>query len=434
MEQEEKNKLSFASIAISFFILIVLPLTITGVIISKGVVKVGEEATQANLRVLDEPEKQGIVAQAKTLAEAVAQFYAEREKDIRIASILPRDERAYATFLNSNTMGVVKTSNVGVIKIPEMIYREIAFIGKDGKEVLKVTKSGKAPDDQLRDMSNPENGEYGSEDYFLKAKLLQPGDFYIGPVVGQHVTKAEFEAGKRFDGIQRIAAPVFDSSGFAGVVVLSLNFVHTMEFTDHIQPTDPGRIFAEIKADDSNYTFMVDRDGNVISHPSDYLLGGYGADKKPVPVMDADNYQKLMETGEGSLNMATIGFKDENLSKINAMVYETKNGSLTYNLGDTRYFVAYAQIPYYGDGFTKPKGMGWIGMLVDIDKYHQLSQEKVKDIQQKVARWQKSSITVVIVSLILLFMIALILSRGIYRQIRRATEGEHPAPDDNERA
>jgi len=37
MEQEEKNKLSFASIAISFFILIVLPLTITGVIISKGV-------------------------------------------------------------------------------------------------------------------------------------------------------------------------------------------------------------------------------------------------------------------------------------------------------------------------------------------------------------------------------------------------------------
>lgn len=432
MEQEEKNKLSFASIAISFFILIVLPLTITGVIISKGVVKVGEEATQANLRVLDEPEKQGVVAQAKTLAEAVAQFYTEREKDIRIASILPRDEKAYATFLNSNTMGVVKTSNVGVIKIPALVYREIAFIGKDGKEVLKVTKSGKVPDEQLRDLLNQENGEFGAEDYFLKAKVLQPGDFYIGPVVGQHVNKAEFEAGKRFDGIQRIAAPVFDSSGFAGVVALALNFVHVMEFTDHIQPTDPGKIFAEVNAADSNYTFMVDRDGNVISHPADYLMVGLDAEKKPVPIMEAANYDKLMETGEGTLNMASIGFKDENLSKINAMVYESKNGSLTYNLEDTRYFVAYAQIPYYGDGFTKPKGMGWIGMLVDIDKYHQLSQDKVKDIQQKVARWQKSSITVVIVSLILLFMIALILSRGIYRQIRKATnENEQSSSDDS---
>jgi len=76
--------------------------------------------------------------------------------------------------------------------------------------------------------------------------------------------------------------------------------------------------------------------------------------------------------------------------------------------------------------------MGWIGMLVDIDKYHQLSQDKVKDIQQKVARWQKSSITVVIVSLILLFMIALILSRGIYRQIRKATnENEQSSSDDS---
>lgn len=432
MEQEEKNKLSFASIAISFFILIVLPLTITGVIISKGVVKVGEEATQANLRVLDEPEKQGVVAQAKTLAEAVAQFYTEREKDIRIASILPRDEKAYATFLNSNTMGVVKTSNVGVIKIPALVYREIAFIGKDGKEILKVTKSGKVPVDQLRDLSNQENGEFGTEDYFEKAKVLQPGDFYVGPVVGQHVNKAEFEAGKRFDGIQRIAAPVFDSSGFAGVVALALNFVHVMEFTDHIQPTDPGKIYAEVNAADSNYTFMVDRDGNVISHPADYLMVGLDAEKKPVSIMEAANYDKLIETGEGTLNMASIGFKDENLSKINAMVYESKNGSLTYNLEDTRYFVAYAQIPYYGDGFTKPKGMGWIGMLVDIDKYHQLSQDKVKDIQQKVARWQKSSITVVIVSLILLFMIALILSRGIYRQIRKATnETEQSTSDDS---
>lgn len=424
MEQEEKTKFSFASIAISFFVLIVLPLTITGVIISKGVVKVGEEATQANLRILDDPEKRVIEGQTKTIAEAVAQFYSEREKDIRIASILPRDEKAYATFLNSNTLGVIKASNVGIVKIPILVYREIAFLGKDGKEVLRITKEGKVAPEQLRDLSTPEGGEYGQEEYFVKAKVLQPGDFYVGPIVGAHVTKADYDAGKRFDGIQRIAAPVFDSTGFAGVVELALNYVHVMEFTDHIVPTEPGKIFAEVNPEDSDYTFMVGRNGQVISHPADYLLGGLGPDKQPVPVMQADNYQQLMETGAGAMNMTAMGFKDENLPKIHAAASEGKSGSFSYNLGDSRFFVAYAHVPYYGNGFSKPNGLGWIGMLVDIDKYHRLSQEKVKDIQQRVARWQKSSITVVIVSLILLFMIALILSRGIYRQIRRASEGE----------
>jgi predicted nucleic acid-binding Zn ribbon protein len=67
-------------------------------------------------------------------------------------------------------------------------------------------------------------------------------------------------------------------------------------------------------------------------------------------------------------------------------------------------------------------------MYVDIDKYHKLSQEKVKEIQQKVERWQKSSIIVVFVSLILLFIIALILARGLYRSIQNARrEGGGPS-------
>ena len=115
MDQEAKTSFSFASIAVSFFILIVLPLTITGVIISKGVVRVGEEATQANLRVLDDSQKLSIGARAQAVADAVAQFLSDVEKDIRIASILPRDEKSYATFLKSNTRGVVQPSQMGAV-------------------------------------------------------------------------------------------------------------------------------------------------------------------------------------------------------------------------------------------------------------------------------------------------------------------------------
>ena len=433
MDQEGKTNFSFASIAISFFILIVLPLTITGVIISKGVVKVGEEATQANLRILDDSQKQSIGGRAQTVADAVAQFLSDREKDIRIASILPRDENSYTTFIRSNTRGIIKSSNVGMVKIPMPLYREIAFLNKSGMEVLKVTNEGVVARDKLKDLSNPENGEYGNEEYFIKAKGMAPGEFYMGPVVGRHVNKAEFDGGKRFDGLIRMASPVFDSNGFAGVVELALEYVHIMEFTDHIIPTEPGMFFAEVDADDMNFAFMVDRDGFMISHPTDYVLRGLDANMDPVPVMNEQNYGELSKTGTGAMNVLEMGFLDENLPKIQALASEGKSGSLIYTVKDTRIFAAYAHIPYYGNGFSKPQGFGWVGMMVDIDKYHHLSQEKVKEIQIKVERWQKSSIVVVFVSLILLFIIALILARGLYRSIQAARRPEEMTSlEDNE--
>ncbi len=435
MDKEAKTSFSFASIAISFFILIVLPLTITGVIISKGVVKVGEEATQANLRILDDSQKLSIGGRAQNIADAVAQFLSDTEKDIRIASILPRDENSYTTFLRSNTRGVVKASNVGIVKIPVPVFREIAFLDKQGMEVLKVTNEGVVPREKLRDMSNPANGEYGSEDYFQKAKGMAPGEFYMGPVVGRHVNKAEFDGGKRFDGIIRMAAPVFDSQGFAGVVALALNEVHLSEFTDHIMPTEPGMVFGQVDPENMDYAFMVDREGFIIAHPSDYLVRGLDQNMQPVSVMDEQNYNQLSQTGEGAMNVLKMGFLDENLPKIHALAAEGKAGSLTYTIDDKRIFMAYAPIPFYGNGFTKPQGFGWIGMVVDIDKYHHLSQEKVKEIQQRVERWQKSSIVVVFVSLILLFAIALILARGLYRSIQSARRDEESRPrkyDDDE--
>ncbi len=415
MDQEGKTRFSFAGIALSFIILIVLPLAITGVVISKGVVKVGEEATQANLRILDESQKQLIEGRAANIAEAIAQFFSEREKDIRIASILPRDVESYTTFLNSNVRGVVKASDVGIVKIPVPIYREIAFVDKEGMEILKVNADGPVPASELRNVAGVEGVQ--GEGYFDQAKTLPPGEFFMGPVTGRHVSKAEFDSGKRFDGIIRMAAPVFDSTGFAGVVELALNFVHVMEFTDHIIPTEAGKVYAAVQMEDKNYAFLVDREGYVLSHPADYLIKGFGENQQPVSDMDADNYEALLASGNGAMNVTKMGFLDENYPRMHALASEGKNGSFTYTLGNSRIFAAYAPIAFYGAGLSKPQGFGWVGMMVDIDRYHNLSQEKVKEIQQKVARWQKSSITVVIVSLILLFFIALILARGVYRQI-----------------
>jgi hypothetical protein len=169
---------------------------------------------------------------------------------------------------------------------------------------------------------------------------------------------------------------------------------------------------------------MVDREGFIIAHPDQYLIRGLDASGNPVPVMDEQNYKQLSQSGDGAENVLKLGFLDENLPKIHALAAEGKAGSLTYTVGDKRIFMAYAPVPFYGNGFSKPQGFGWVGMVVDIDKYHHLSQQKVQEIQQKVERWQKSSIVVVFVSLILLFAIALILARGLYRSIQSAKNAE----------
>lgn len=430
MDQEGKRKFSFAGVAVSFFILIVLPLAITGIVISKGVVRVGEEATQANLRILDEDQKRSIEGRARIVAEAVAQFLAEREKDIRIASILPRDAETYTTFLQNNTRGVIGTSEAGAVKIPVPLYADIAFLGKDGRERLRVSVDGVVPGNELR--RRGQETEYGREEFFDRARVLAPGDYYLGPVLGRHVNRAEFEAGQRFSGIMRMAAPVFDSSGFAGVVVLSLNVVHLMEFTDHLVPTESGKTFVHVDAGEENYTFLVAHDGYLLSHPADYLLRGRDAAGRWVPDYSRENYEELIRTGDGAMNLRKMGFLDENLPRMRELASGGKSGFLTYTLQDTRMFAVYAPIPYYGAGLARPGGFGWVGMLVDIDRYHHLSQTKIGEIQGKVARWQKASITVVIVSLILLFLIALILSRGIYRQISQTTGEEHAVLDEDD--
>jgi len=147
--------------------------------------------------------------------------------------------------------------------------------------------------------------------------------------------------------------------------------------------------------------------------------------------MDDKSYNELIKTGAGGMNVLNMGFLDENLPKIHALAVSGKSGSFTYMVDNKRIFIAYAHIPYYGSVYSKPEGFGWVGMMVDIDKYHKLSEEKVKDIQLKVERWQKSSITVVFVSLILLFIIALILARGLYRSIQKR-DGAMPHLDDED--
>ena len=117
------------------------------------------------------------------------------------------------------------------------LYKEMALIDKNGNEQIKIVDGQAVPAGKLVNVSDPANTTYKTEDYFAKTKNLNKGEIYVSPVTGWYVNKAAFEKGQRFSGVVRFATPVFNQDGFAGIIVLSLDYRHLAQFTDQLVPT-----------------------------------------------------------------------------------------------------------------------------------------------------------------------------------------------------
>ncbi len=185
------------------------------------------------------------------------------------------------------------------------LYSELAFIGPDGQERLRIV--GDRVDKRLRNVADPANTTYLSETYFREARDLPPGKIYVSHLTGWHVGREEQlrgaptpEAaveGARYQGVIRFAAPVHDAAGrLQGVVVLSLDHRHLMEFTQHITPT-ADRYVVFPSYDSGNYAFMFDDEGWIITHPKYWDIRGLDRQGRLVPPYTADSSPEAVEKG-----------------------------------------------------------------------------------------------------------------------------------------
>jgi len=246
--------------------------------------------------------------------------------------------------------------------------------------------------------------------------MLVKGEVYVSHVTGYYVSRADFDQGKRFSGIVRFSTPVFDQGGFAGVLAFALDARHLAEFTDRIIPTRAERVF-EADPATGNYAYMVDNRGFVISHPADYHIVGLREDGTQVPALEEKTAAELTKKGEEVLNINMLGFMDPNLPQIVEEASQGQSGMKTYEFGGRTKFVAYAPIKFFTKDFPPPAGFGWIGMGIDVDAYNAMALEAAQLIEKEAKSWTSTIILIMIVSMILLFFILYLLSRGISRSI-----------------
>jgi hypothetical protein len=415
MAETTKGK-QFFTVARVFFLLIVIPLLLMSFLIANGIFQLGDTSKKGAISVLDQKSQNEILVRATSVAENAADFLRDCEKDVLVSTILPTTGEAYMEFVEKNKQILWAKRDGKIVKELRPLYIEMSLIDKAGNEVIKIAGGEIVSDGELTNVSDPANTEYKSEDYFSKAKGLSKGEVYISHVTGWYVNRAEFEKGKRFAGIVRLATPLFDKEGFAGIITLALDVQHLANFTDNIIPTEAGHVL-EADASTGNYAYMVDNRGFVISHPNDYHIAGLYEDGSPVAPITGETSKEMAEKGEEVLNLNLLEAMDSGLPRVAKSADEGNSGIEVYKFGGHTKVVAYAPIPFYNSSYPSPAGFGWIGMGIDVEQFNEQAMKASEKIEKEAKAWMTTIILILILAVILLFIISALLARGVTRSI-----------------
>lgn len=404
------------TVARLFFLLVIIPLLLIASLIAFSIFNLGGLSKTGTMTALDQNAQEEISVRAADLAQTIADFLKERQKDVLITTILPANAQAYKQFLDTKTYDLWVKKDTGIVKEQLPLYIEASLTDSTGNELIRIRDGKIVPSGELVNVSNPANTMFKIEDYFTRARELNKGEVYISPVTGWYVNKAEFEQGKRFEGIIRMATPLFDKQGFTGVLALAMDVRALARYTDNIIPTKAGYV---IEADSAtgNYAYLVDNRGYVISHPDDFHIVGLYRDGTQVPPVTAATYEEMKRKGEMVLNLNQLGGIDPALPEVAREAAAGTSGIKSYKFEDHTKIVAYAPVPFYSADYPKPAGFGWVGLAVDVEKFLEQAKIESSKIDKEAQTWLTTIILIIFGAMVILFGIAIILSRGINRSI-----------------
>ncbi|NTV63219.1 MAG: hypothetical protein HGA65_06745, partial [Oscillochloris sp.] len=196
-----------------------VPLGMISLFAINGYQAAGDQATEVTRATLDQKALDSLQLRTVETANAIARFLEERVQDARTATLLPRDATSFAAFLatrHAEVWYLAGTNDTPVERREQApIFREIAYVGPDGHEQLRVVAGKQLPTSDLRDLSDPANTTYLTEDYVAAAKALPAGEVYVSHVMAWYVSQQEqlagaadplaAVAGKKYDAIIRFA-------------------------------------------------------------------------------------------------------------------------------------------------------------------------------------------------------------------------------------
>lgn len=428
----------FKKIMAVTLLLSLLPLLVSSLILLSNLQSVSTRLTTEIADTSDIQAAESLQMRAQHVADTITDFLRQCEGDLLfLARTLP-DDQTLLNFYTTRRSEVWERRGTSETpretREPAPLYRSVAFIDRSGKERLVVRDGRFQSPDQLRNISKPAGTEFRSEDYFNRIKELRRGEIYVSHLTGFHVSKQEQLAGavdpesayngKSYSGVIRFGTPLFDKLGaFDGMVIISLDHRHLMEFTQHI---DPGRNFSTPfpSYKSGNYAFLFDDEGWIITHPKYWDIRGLDPSGKLVPPYTASSPQADIDSGRIPYNLDQAGFIHKNYPIVADAVRKRKIGYVDItNVGGAKKIMSYAPILYDTGDYSKHGIFGGVTIGFQVDQFHDAARKGSRLIHRELREHRTLSAIIIFVTALLAGLSAWALSRGITRPLQQLTKG-----------
>ena len=377
---------------------------------------------------------------ATHVADTISDFLRQCEGDVLFLASSNLDQQTLLNFY-INRRGEVWEQQGAVEAVRDLhllipIYRSIALIDRQGKEQLVIRDGRFLEGSQLRDLSQPNATEFKHETYLDQIKKLKKREIYVSHLTGYHVSRQEQLSGASepenatqgaiYQGVIRFGSPLFDAKGeYNGMVVLSLDHRHLMEFSQHI---DPGRNFSTIfpSYKSGNYAFLFDDEGWIITHPKYWDIRGLDRNGILLPPYSEGSSKADVESGRIPFNLDKAGFIHPNYPKVAAEVRQQHAGFVDItNVGGSKKIMAYAPILYNSGEYRKHGVFGGVTIGFQVDQFHDAARKGSRLITKQLGEHRTRSSIVLMMTALLSGLAAWGLSRGISHPLRILTDGAH---------
>ena len=383
-------RLSFhKKVLYTFCGLTLLPLIVLVIFAGQSLDTVEQLLRASAIRALDDQAAETLELRAVMVADEVRTFLRRVESDLGVLARLPVEAEEYLWFNQNHRRPIwIRTGTnqwPRELRPSVRLYKEIAYM-----ERLRIVDG--VVTEELRDVSNPANTTYLSEIYFNAARGLPEGQIYVSHVTGWHVDKqAQLGGastpegaieGAAYEGVVRFARPIYTADGqLHGVVVLSLDHRHLMEFTQHIAPTEE-RFVIFPSYQSANYAFMFDNEGWIITHPKFWDIRGLDNTGHLVPPYTKDSSPESIASGAIPYNLREAAFIHPNYPDVHQSVLGGRSGVVDVtNVGGSRKIMAFAPI-FYDSGLYAESGVfGGITIGAEVKQFHKMAESTSSNIR-----------------------------------------------------